>query len=120
MTSRAVLALTVLAAAPAALAAPAAGARWLDIALAVAAGVLLLLAVWLFLRQRGRGARRRGPVELLQELDIGGRERLLLVRVSGEYLLLGATQERISLLRQLERAPVQPAAADEKPREPTL
>lgn len=119
MAARTVLFLLVWAAAPAVAAAPVARMQWLDVGLAVAAGLLVIVGIWLFFRHRVRAPGPPGPLELVQEMDLGQRERLLLVRVGGEYLLLGATPQRISLLRRLEQPPMRPEPRD-KPKEPTL
>lgn len=119
MKARVLVVLLSLSASPTAVAAPVARMQWLDVGLAVAAIVLVLAGVWLFLRHRVRAARPRGPLELIQEMDLGARERLLLVRVSDEYLLLGATSQRITLLRRLEQPPLL-ADPNDRPREPTL
>lgn len=91
---------------------------WLDVGLITVVALLLLLVAGVALRRRTRAANRQGPAELIQEVDLGRRQRLLLVRVSGEYLLLGGTPRRLTLLQRLERPPVQPDPG--KPREPTL
>ncbi len=54
-----------------------------------------------------------GRLQVLASLSLGARERLLLVRVDGDELLLGVTQNGI---RRLHRLPAASAAPDGFPR----
>ena len=57
---------------------------------------------WWLVKRRGSLTKGDGPVQLLQIVAVGPRERLLLVRVGERQLLCGATPAQITLLAQLD------------------
>lgn len=74
--------------------------------------VLVLIAVPIVLQalRRMPGRPTHGvSLELLGQLPLGPRERVVLVRTDDHVLVLGVTQHNVSLLNQLER----PAHASE-------
>lgn len=75
---------------------------WTDVLLPLALALLAAGAAWWLMRLRGgRWARKGGPVEIVQVLPLGTRERILLVRVADEYLLVGATPTQINLIQRV-------------------
>ena len=80
-------------------------------------GLLLVVAVilvvaWLMRRFQpglvGGGASMR----VLSTLAVGPREKLLLLDVQGQHLLLGVTTQQISTLHQFDQPLAMPAAGD--------
>lgn len=59
---------------------------------------------------RARGGASGGPIEVVGQLALGTRERLLLVEVDGRRVLLGVVPGRITRLDAAE-APAQPGEA---------
>ena len=55
-----------------------------------------------------------GVIRTLAVLSLGNREKLLLVQVGEEQLLLGVTNQKITFLHEL-KTPIDLAAADTKP-----
>lgn len=78
---------------------------WLDFTLPFALVAVAGVAAWWLVRRYGVKWQRGGTLEVVQALQLGARERVLLIRVGDEYLLLGATPGRISLLQHLKQAP---------------
>ncbi|MCB9787826.1 MAG: flagellar biosynthetic protein FliO [Deltaproteobacteria bacterium] len=73
--------------------------------LLVFAGLLVMAgAGWVFLRdRRGRGGLlRESPLELIASVRLGGRWPVSLVRVPGRLLVVGATDNGIALLTELD------------------
>ncbi|MGB1238662.1 MAG: flagellar biosynthetic protein FliO [Pseudomonadales bacterium] len=69
--------------------------------LALVLGVIFLLA-WLLRRVSGvQGARQH--IKILSAVNVGTRERAVLVEVAGEQLLLGVAAGNVSLLHKLEQ-----------------
>lgn len=80
--------------------------------------VLVLIAVPAVLHSLRRVNGRTGhgiPLELLGQLSLGPRERVVLVRTDNQVLVLGVTQHAISLLNQLERPTDQGGGAIAQP-----
>lgn len=67
---------------------------------------LILLLAWLF-RRFNVGATGSGVIKVLASVPVGRSERLLLVEIGGEQLLLGVTAHGISKLHRLEH-PIDP------------
>lgn len=67
---------------------------WAPLLIVVALG----LVAWWLVRSRGSLLQRGGPVQLVQIVPLGPRERLLLVELDGERLLIGSTANQITLL----------------------
>ena len=63
-------------------------------------GIVILfgLLAWYLLQKRNAAQNKIGPVQVLNVIPIGSRDRLLLVRFGESQLLLGATQSSITLL----------------------
>ena len=65
-------------------------------------GFILLLA-WLLRKSRLIQPMTQGPMKVLSSLPLGTRERLLVVRVGEQQVLLGVTPGKISYLCQLDK-----------------
>lgn len=67
--------------------------------------LVVLLAVFaaavLFKRLRGFTARGAHGIEVLSQVSLGGKERAVIVRVSGQCLLLGVASGQVTLLQTL-------------------
>lgn len=76
---------------------------------------LAVAALFVWARQRAGGwpRRRGGTMRLVEHLSLGPRERLVIVEVAGEHLLLGVTAQSVSRLHRLDAAAIAnpPAAA---------
>jgi len=70
---------------------------------------LIFLLTWLMKKVTGiQGA--RGHIKLLSAINVGTKERAVLVEVGGEQLLLGVSSGSVSLLHKLEKPIVEPSA----------
>lgn len=69
----------------------------LPLIVVIAAGV----AAWWLMRRRGGLVRSDGPVQLVQVLPLGPRERVLVLRAGERLLVCGATPAQITLIAQL-------------------
>lgn len=70
--------------------------------------ILFLVGIisWLVVKKRGNLlAGKNGVINIVQITPISPRNRLLLVKVSDEFLLLGVTDSNINLIHQLEKPP---------------
>lgn len=83
----------------------------LGIKLLVVIAVILALA-WLA-RQVPTLRRSSGPITILGGLNVGNRERIVLVEVHGERVLLGVTPGSVTTLHVLDRLAVHGAGAGE-------
>ena len=81
--------------------------------LLLVSGAILLLA-WGLRRLQGLAPRQQ-VIRLLASLPLGPRERLLLVEVGAQQLLLGVAPGRISLLHALEEPVSLPASEPASP-----
>jgi flagellar protein FliO/FliZ len=64
--------------------------------------VLLWIALWLFTRRgRSAGASRARDCQVLRQLPLGPRERVLVVRIGEKQLVIGVAATSISLLCEL-------------------
>lgn len=72
------------------------------LALVVVVGLILALA-WVLRRLPGGALRGHGGLKLVASLAVGPRERVLVVDVGGEQLVLGVTSHQVSLLHRLEQ-----------------
>jgi flagellar protein FliO/FliZ len=79
-------------------------------ALAVVIG-LILLAAWLLRRLPGAGLRAMPGLRVVASLAIGPRERVVLVDVGGQQLLLGVTAQNVNLLHTLSEPLLDPPSA---------
>lgn len=75
--------------------------QWL-VSCALVIGFILLLA-WFMKKSRLVQPMAQGPLRVLSSLPLGTRERLLVVKVGEQQLLLGVTPGNIHLLCQLEQ-----------------
>lgn len=69
----------------------------------------VLGAAWLARRLRGLGGTRQGGLEILEQLPLGTRERVVLLRVGTRQLLLGVANGSVHTLHVIDAA--EPAAA---------
>ncbi|MEZ5739160.1 MAG: flagellar biosynthetic protein FliO [Burkholderiaceae bacterium] len=76
--------------------------------------VVVLIPILYLARKRLGGWPGQGPknMAILETLAVGPRERLMVVSVAGQTLLLGVTAQQIQLLRAMEPGPAAEAAAD--------
>ncbi len=75
------------------------GPAILQVALALVATLaLVVLAAWLLKRFGGAGMRSTGTIRVLAAAPIGTRERVMLVEVHGQQLLLGVTAQHVTNL----------------------
>lgn len=78
---------------------------------------LLALLYWAAARWGGQlgtpGGRSGRRIQLLERLPLGERRSLMLVRVDGVLLLLGATEQNISCLAELANGPAEAPAGNE-------
>lgn len=80
----------------------------------VIAGLIFVLALvfgcgWLVKRFSGMPSARTGAIKVISVLPVGSRERLALVEVGGQQLLLGVTAQQINTLHTFDE-PVVDAA----------
>lgn len=76
----------------------------------VAVIALIPLALWLYKRlQAGHGGGATRQMEIVAQLALGPRERVVLLRVQDRMLVLGATAQQVTLLGQTELATWPPA-----------
>ncbi len=74
--------------------------------------IFIVFLAWLLKRMKLPGIQGAdGALKVLKQLPIGQRERIVLLQVGEEQLLVGVTQHNISLLTKLE----QPLALDAQP-----
>lgn len=78
-----------------------AGLGGMVLALVLVVALILGLA-WVLRRLPGGPLRGHGGVKLVASLPVGPRERVLVVEVGGEQLVLGATAQQVSLLHRLD------------------
>ena len=68
--------------------------------------LLVILAIpitlWLVKRMPGFQGSRSGNLKITESLSVGPRERILVVHTGTEYLLMGATGQQLTLLKELE------------------
>ncbi|MGF1680400.1 flagellar biosynthetic protein FliO [Photobacterium minamisatsumaniensis] len=77
--------------------------------LVLVVGVILFLA-WLLKRMKFPGVQGNdSSLRVLRQLPVGQRERIVLLQVGDEQMLVGVTQQNISLLGKLD----QPLSMDE-------
>ena len=72
-------------------------------------GLILLLA-WLLKKSRLVPAMAQNQLRVISALPLGNREKLLVVKVGEQQVLLGMTPTNINLLCQLETPLAEPAA----------
>jgi flagellar biosynthetic protein FliO len=84
------------------------GGLWLSFLATMLALAFVLALAWLFLRlfkraMRPHAASGQMPLEVIQTLALGGRERLVVVRQGNREYMLGVTAAHVSLIDK--RAP---------------
>ncbi len=104
---------SLLAAAPALAADPAPGAAGMMQMLPGLAGVLALIALLAWLAKRLGVARpgSTGPLKVVGERAVGTRERVVLVEVAGQWLVLGVAPGQVRALANLPKPENLPAEA---------
>lgn len=70
-------------------------------ALLLVVGLILALG-WVLRRMPGSASRSSGALKVVASLNVGARERVVVVDVAGEQLVLGVTGQQIHLLKSLE------------------
>lgn len=60
------------------------------------------LTLWLVKRVPGIQGARSGHLRIAESLSVGPRERLLVVHTGSEYLLMGATGQHLTLIKELD------------------
>ncbi|MGF1690360.1 flagellar biosynthetic protein FliO [Photobacterium kagoshimensis] len=65
--------------------------------------MLILVLAWLLKRLRLPAIQGDNNMKIVKQLTVGQKERILLVQVGDEQLLVGVTQHNISLLNKLEQ-----------------
>jgi flagellar protein FliO/FliZ len=70
--------------------------------------VLILVLAWLLRKLQSGSLSNAGPIKVISSASIGMKERVVLVEVADEQLLLGVTASRVELLHRLTTR-VQPA-----------
>jgi flagellar biogenesis protein FliO len=61
-------------------------------------GLLLAAALWMLKRSRWAGLIKSGPIQLVFQIGVGTREKLVLIRYNGNEYLLGVTPNAITKL----------------------
>ena len=75
------------------------GGAVLQVSVALAAILaMVFLAAWLFRRVGGTRLSGRGVIHVVATTPIGARERLMLVEVHGQQMLLGVTATQVTAL----------------------
>ncbi|MGY6519237.1 MAG: flagellar biosynthetic protein FliO [Lysobacteraceae bacterium] len=67
----------------------------------VVVGLILVLG-WVLRRLPGSGQQARGRLKLVASLPLGARERVVVVDVNGEQMVLGVTGQQVSLIKALD------------------
>ncbi|MCB6183572.1 flagellar biosynthetic protein FliO [Leeia sp. TBRC 13508] len=70
---------------------------------------LVLGAVWAMKRLSLGVPGMKTPVKLIGGTMLGGKERVVVIEVEGEWLVLGVTAQNITVLKQLDKPPVSDA-----------
>ncbi len=65
--------------------------------------ILILVLGWLLKRLRLPSIQGDNNMKIVKQLTVGQKERILLLQVGDEQLLVGVTQHNISLLNKLEQ-----------------
>jgi flagellar protein FliO/FliZ len=83
-----------------------------DQVITVLAGLAFVLALvfgcgWLVTRLGGMQSARSGAIKVVSVQPVGSRERLALVEVGGQQLLLGVTAQQVSLLHTFDEPVVE-------------
>jgi flagellar biosynthetic protein FliO len=79
-----------------------------DAFLTVAGFLLAVLGAWALWMRRGGGLEAGDAIRVVTSRPLGAKQRITLIEVDGERLLLGVTGEHVALVARLG---AQPAAA---------
>lgn len=63
---------------------------------------LIILLVWLIKRFHPQVAKGRLPMQLVGQISLGGRERVVALEVAGRTLILGVSHQNIQLLTHMD------------------
>ena len=74
--------------------------------------VLIVGCAWLVKRITGLQGTASGKIRVVAVLPVGGRERIALIDVAGQQLLVGVTATQITLLHSFDEAPVELPSAN--------
>ncbi|MEZ5661344.1 MAG: flagellar biosynthetic protein FliO [Burkholderiaceae bacterium] len=69
------------------------------------------IVMWLRQRKDLLGRRRAGLMQVIDSLPLGPRERVVMIEVDGQRLLIGVTAQAVCQLHDLGAAPAGEAAA---------
>ena len=64
---------------------------------------LMLLAAWLLKRVGPIGNAQKVPVKVVGGVNIGNRERIIVVEVADQWLVLGVTAQQINTLSTMQK-----------------
>ncbi|WP_111640545.1 flagellar biosynthetic protein FliO [Marinimicrobium alkaliphilum] len=85
------------------------GTHLLNVTLGLGAIVLLILGLAWLVRRLGQGGLMHNPhMKVLATMPMGTRERLMVVDVAGQQLLLGVTATQITLLHTFDEPVIAP------------
>ncbi len=80
------------------------GSSLIQVVLALALVLLMMLAAaWFFKRIGLINFKQQLPVKVVGGLNLGNRERLMVVEIADQWLVLGVTSQQISTLATLEK-----------------
>jgi len=63
--------------------------------------VLIIILAWLLKRLSGKALQGQDQIKMITHLNLGQRERLLVIEVGNQHLLLGITSQQIRCLHVL-------------------
>jgi len=81
---------------------PSTGLLQIFLALAAVIGLMLLIA-WLFKRIGPMNSMNKVPMKIVGGLNIGNRERIMVVEVGDQWLVLGVTAQQINTLSSMPK-----------------
>jgi len=76
---------------------------------------LIFVFAWLLKRISGSVGFNNKLIKVQSVSSLGVKEKLVVVEVNGQYLLLGVTPHQISLLKELDEAPTIDAVPESSP-----
>lgn len=90
---------------------PSSGKTLMNVMLALGAVIVMIFATgWLLKRFTGFSPLNNRHIKIHASLSVGARERIVLVEVGGEQILIGVTPQQINHLHTLKEPVVSPAA----------
>jgi len=81
--------------------------------LLVVAAIMAL--AWVYSRMQGARARNSGVIQVLAAQPLGAKERVMLVDVAGQHLVIGVTASQIQTLHVLDKPVVLDAEGEANP-----